>query len=121
MIKLNKILVPTDFSKGAEAAYAVAQKVADTYGGTVDFIHVVPIVKYLSESVKKLGVPLDMNKDVYPKIATESEHLLKRAMDDYLREETKGKFFVKIDRKPSETIVEHAKKGVRPDRDGCPW
>jgi len=111
MIKLNKILVPTDFSKGAEAAYSVAQKVADTYGGTVDFIHVVPIVKYLAESVKKLGVPLDMNKDVYPKIATESEHLLKRAMDDYLRDETKGKFFVKIDRKPSETIVEHAKKG----------
>ena len=64
MIKLKKILVPTDFSKGAEVSYSVAQSIADTFGGVIDFIHVIPTLTYLNESIKKLGVPLDMNKDI---------------------------------------------------------
>lgn len=110
MITFNKILVPTDFSKGAENAYTVAQKIADTFGGTIDFINVIPTITYVNESIKKLGVPLDMNADVYPKIIDESEHQLQKAMKDFLKEENKGKYYVKIDRRPSDTIVEHAKK-----------
>jgi len=110
MKEIKKILVPTDFSKGSQTAYMVAQKVADTFGSQLDLIHVIPTVKYIHESIKKLGVPLDMNKDVYPQIVKEKEHAIQRDMDDYLREENKGYIFVKIDRKVSECIVEHAQK-----------
>jgi nucleotide-binding universal stress UspA family protein len=110
MIKLKKILVPTDFSKGAEVSYSVAQSIADTFGGVIDFIHVIPTLTYLNESIKKLGVPLDMNKDIYPKIIDESELKLKKAMDQYLKEINKGSHKVKIDRRPAEAIVEYASK-----------
>ncbi|MCC5907723.1 MAG: universal stress protein [Balneolaceae bacterium] len=110
MIKLKKILVPTDFSKGAEVSYSVAQSIADTFGGVIDFIHVIPTLTYLNESIKKLGVPLDMNKDIYPKIIDESELKLKKAMDQYLKDINKGSYKVKIDRRPAEAIVEYASK-----------
>jgi len=110
MIEIKKILVPTDFSKGSETAYTVAQKIASAFGGKIDFIHVIPTAKYLNESLKKIGFPIDMSKDVYPKIMEESEHLSAKAMDSYLKDANKGRYFVKIDRKPSETIVEHAQK-----------
>lgn len=110
MIRFNKILVPTDFSKGAESAYAAAQKLADTFGGKIDFFHVVPTLKYLSESAKKLGTPLDMDKDLYPKIYEESEHRLEKAMDQFLKDESKGEAKVMIERKPSDTIANYASK-----------
>lgn len=110
MIRFNKILVPTDFSKGAESAYAAAQKIADTFGGKVDLFHVVPTIKYLAESAKRLGTPIDMNKDVYPKVFEEAEHKLEKAMNEYFKDETKGDCKVMIDRKPSETISEYASK-----------
>lgn len=110
MIRFKKILVATDFSKGAESAYSAAQKLADTFGGRIDFLHVVPTIKYLAESAKRLGTPIDMNKDVYPKIFEESEHKLEKAMNDFLRDESRGEPKVIIDRKPSETIAEYASK-----------
>src|SRR5690625_2270565 len=73
MIKLNKILVPTDFSEGAGSAYPVANELIDNEKGKIDFIHVIPTLKYFNESLKRLGVPLDMNKDVYPKVIEEAE------------------------------------------------
>lgn len=110
MVEIKKILVPTDFSNGAERAYPVAQAVAETFGSTIDFIHIIPTLKYFNESIKKLGVPLDMEKDLYPKIIDDSERSIERAMDQYLRDENKGDHFVKIERKPSEAIVEFAKQ-----------
>lgn len=108
MKNIKKILVPTDFSKGSEKAYPVAQKIASVFGGSIDFLHVIPTVKYLNESIKNLGMPLDIEKDVYPKIITESEHQLEKAMKSYISENNQGEYFVKIDRKPSSTITEHA-------------
>ena len=110
MIELKKILVPTDFSKGSEVAYSVAQNIADTFGGVIDFIHIIPTIKYFNESIKRLGVPLDINKDVYPKIIDESEIRLKKAMDQYLKEKNKGKHIIKVERRPSEKIVNYADK-----------
>jgi len=108
MIRFNKILVPTDFSKGAESAYAAAQKLADTFGGKVDFLHVVPTIKYLADSARRLGTPIDINEDVYPKIYEESEHKLKKAMSQYLKKESMGEAKVLIERKPSEAIARYA-------------
>ncbi len=107
-MKFDKILVPTDFSKGSITAYTVAQKIGDTFGCKIDLLHVIPTLKYLQESIKKLGVPLDMNKDVYPQVVREKEHAIEKDMKDYFRDKNKGGKFVKIDRKPSECIVEHA-------------
>lgn len=110
MIELKKILVPTDFSKGSEVAYSVAQNIADTFGGEIDFIHIIPTLKYFNESIKRLGVPLDINKDVYPQVIDESEIRLKKAMDQYLKEKNKGKHIIKVERRPSEKIVNYADK-----------
>lgn len=108
MIEIKKILVATDFSKGSEAAYPVAQKVASAFGGMIDLIHVIPTIKYLNESLKKVGAPLDMSKDIYPKIMEESELLCSKAMNNFFHESNRGQYFVKIDRKPSSTLVQHA-------------
>jgi len=110
MIKLTKILVPTDFSKGSERAYSVAQNIADTFGGTIDFIHIIPTLKYFHESMKKLGVPLDMNKDIYPKVIEEAEANTEKAMKQFLKDKNRGKSIVKIERKPSEAIAQFAEK-----------
>lgn len=110
MIELKKILVPTDFSKGSEVAYSVAQNIADTFGGVIDFIHIIPTIKYFNESIKRLGVPLDINKDVYPQIIDESENRLKKAMNSYLKDKNKGKHIIKVERRPSEKIVNYAGK-----------
>ena len=108
MIELRKILVPTDFSKGSETAYAVAQNIADIFGGVIDFIHVVPTLTYINESIRRLGVPLDMEKDVYPQIMGESEEKLEKAMNQYLKAESRGSYDVKINRRPSFAISEYA-------------
>jgi len=110
MKKIRKILVPTDFSDGAAEAYPFAQRFSEKFGGKIDFIHVIPTAKYFSESIKKLGVPFDMEEDLFPHIIEEAEHQLENIMDDYVVDANKGEFFVKIDRRPSDTIVEHAKE-----------
>lgn len=108
MIRFNKILVPTDFSKNAEQAYASAQKIAAVFGGKIDFLHVIPTVKYLNESLKKIGVPLDMAEDVYPKVFEESEQKLEQAMSQFIKKKNRGSYKVIIERKPSETISKYA-------------
>jgi len=110
MIELKKILVPTDFSKGAEVAYPIAQNIADTFGGVIDFIHIIPTIKYFNESLKRLGVPLDMNKDVYPQIIDEAELKISKAMNQYLKERNKGKHIIKVERRPAEAITDFAVK-----------
>ena len=108
MDEFKKILVPTDFSDGSEIAYSIAQSIADSFGGRIDFLHVIPTLKYVNESIKRLGLPLDMNKDVYPKIFDESEKKLEKAMGQYLKEKNRGEFVVKINRRASDVIVEYA-------------
>lgn len=110
MIEFKKILVPTDFSDNSEIAYSIAQDIADTFGGVIDFIHVVPTLTYLNESIKRIGVPLDMDKDIYPKIIDESKARLEKAMGQYLKVENKGAHIVKINRRPSYAIAEYAAK-----------
>ncbi|MEX2574178.1 MAG: universal stress protein [Balneolaceae bacterium] len=110
MIEIKKILVATDFSTDAEVSYPVAQKIASAFGSTVDFIHVIPTSKYLNESLKKIGVPLDLSRDIYPKIIEEAENLAEHAMDSFISGANRGTYFVKIDRKPSGTIVDHAEE-----------
>lgn len=111
MKQFNRILVPTDFSKEAIPAYTHAQEIASRFGAVVDFIHVIPTIKYFAESFSKLGVPLDMDTDLYPHAQEEAQHRLGEAMGDYIHEKNRGEALVRIDRNPSEAIVECAGDG----------
>ena len=53
---------------------------------------------------------MDMDKDIYPKIIDESELKLEKAMNQYLKDENRGKHVVKIERRPSHAIAEYADK-----------
>lgn len=108
MKEIKKILVPTDFSDGAVPAYTHAQEIARRYGARVDFIHVIPTLRYFGESLSKLGAPLDMEKDLYPHAQEEAQHVMGRLMGDYIHEDNRGVAVVRIDRKPSEAISEYA-------------
>jgi nucleotide-binding universal stress UspA family protein len=111
MFSIKKILVPTDFSENASVAYSKAQKLANHYGATVDFIHIIPTMQYYHESMHVLGAPLDMEKDLYPKIQMESHGRVKELMDDYLKPENKGDSIVEIAAKPSREIARFAERG----------
>jgi nucleotide-binding universal stress UspA family protein len=110
MLKLKKILVPTDFSKGARSAYPYAEALTRRFGGKIDFIHIIPMLKYLNESISRLGLPLDMDKDVYPHIQTDAMNRLKEEMQTSISEQGRGEALVRIDRKPHDAITEFAGK-----------
>jgi len=111
MTNVKKILVPTDFSENAIPAYTHAEEIARKFGAKIDFIHVIPTLKYFSESISRLGVPFDMDENLYPTAQKEALHKMKGIMDDYIEEEYKGEAICQIDRKPSEAISEIAKEG----------
>lgn len=108
MIEIDKILVPTDFSETSVPVYTHAQELASRFGARIDMIHVVPTLKYFSESISKLGVPLDMENDLYPHVKDGAEHRIRGLMDDYLKNENKGEPVVLIERKASNAIVRYA-------------
>lgn len=110
MLNLKKILVPTDFSKGARSAYPYAEALTRRFGGKIDYIHIIPMLKYLNESISRLGLPLDMDKDVYPHIQTEATNRLNDELKTGTSEKSRGEAIVKIDRKPHDAITEYAGK-----------
>lgn len=111
MLKLNRILVPTDFSDASRNAYAFAVELSRKYGGKIDMLHVIPMFKYLNESIGRLGLPLDMDKDIYPKLLTESEKRLNKEMMDNVPEDLRGKALARVEMKASECIIRMATEG----------
>lgn len=109
-MKLRHILVPTDFSKQSEEAIRMAGEFVDLYGCTVDLIHVIPLIKYFSESIDPLGVPFSLEKQMYPHCLENSYAKLEQLADKYIKKEYRGKLFSEIERKPSEAISKHANK-----------
>lgn len=108
MLKLNRILVATDFSEASRNAYAFAVELSRRYGGKIDMVHVIPVFKYLNESVNRLGLPFDMDKDVYPHLITESEERLLKEMTDHVPEEQRGRTIARVELKASECIIREA-------------
>jgi nucleotide-binding universal stress UspA family protein len=109
MKAIKKILVPTDFSENAQLAYRHAQEIAHRVGAKVDFIHIIPTLTYFGKSLSNMEAPLDLDEEIYPTVQKEAMHQMKKAMDDYLAEESKGEAICKINRKPSTAIAEFAK------------
>ncbi|MEX0681109.1 MAG: universal stress protein [Balneolales bacterium] len=110
MRKLNRILVPTDFSDSSRKAYAYAESLLNVFGGQVDMISIVPTFKYLHESMKKVGYPFSLDHDVYPHIVEDTEEKVREELTRYLSAEHRGKEVVRIGRKIYEIILEYAHK-----------
>jgi nucleotide-binding universal stress UspA family protein len=104
MLSIKKILVPTDFSEGADFAYLWAHKLAMKFNAKVDLIHVIPAVDHLNIlfTEKKKESILRNERE-------EAEKLLESAFSSFDKV-NRGKYYVFIDRKPSEVIVSHADK-----------
>ena len=105
MDSIKKILVPTDFSSNAVSAYKHSREIADRFNAKVDFIHIVPTLRYFSASMANLGAPLDMESDLYPKVQKEATRQLEDLMDQHLTEEQLGEAICKVGRKPAERIA----------------
>ena len=108
MKKLNRILVPTDFSEESRKAYSYANSLLNVFGGKVDIINVIPTIRYLHESMKKVGYPFSLDQDVYPHIVEDTEDRIKEELDKYIHEDHRGEAVAKIGRKAYETILELA-------------
>lgn len=108
MLTLNRILVPTDFSDGAASAFAYANALAAKYGGKIDLLHVIPSFRYLHESISRMGLPIDMDKDIYPHLLQETGKRLQELMDGVIDAGHRGEAVVKVDFKASECIARQA-------------
>lgn len=111
MYTFNKILVATDLSERSVSAYTHAGEIARRYNASIDFIHIIPTLTYFNESLSKLGVPLDMEKDLYPHAQEEAEQKLKKHMNEYIAEEHRGEGVVQTGRKPASAIINRARSG----------
>ncbi len=109
-MKADRILIPTDFSPQSHAALKLAKTFIDIYGCDVSLIHIVPLSMYFGESFEHLGLPLDLNVDVYPRILENTQERLDELAKEYIPKEYLEKAKVMVDRKPSEAIARYAKE-----------
>ncbi len=110
MIRLNRILVATDFSEDSRAAYPFANALASKYGGKIDLLHVIPSFRYLNDSISRMGLPIDMDKDIFPKMLEETKSRLQDDMTHHILTDHHGDVVVKVDFKASEAIASQAEK-----------
>lgn len=110
-MKMQHILVPTDFSERSEKAIKAAGLLVDFFGCTVDLIHAVPLMKYFSESMDPLGVPFSLEKHLYPHSMDVAKNKLEDLAEKYIKKEYRGSMLTMVERKPSEAIYTQANKG----------
>lgn len=110
MLHLNRILVATDFSEDSRAAYPFANALASKYGGKIDLLHVIQSFRYLNDSISRMGLPIDMDKDIYPHLLSETQTRLRDDMTHHILTDHHGDVIVKVDFKASECIAREAEK-----------
>lgn len=109
---VNRILIPTDLSEKSNAALESVDQFIDNFDCMVDLMHVIPLSKYLGDSFDKIGVPLSMDKDVYPKLIENQRKELSAFANKHIKKkENRGEYIVTIDRKPSDSILTQIEKG----------
>lgn len=111
-MNVQRVLIPTDLSEKSNAALESADLFIDTFECTVDLMHVIPLSKYLGDSFDKIGVPLSMDKEVYPKLIENQRKELSAFANKHIKnKEKRGEYIVTIDRKPSDSILNQIGKG----------
>lgn len=109
-MKISRILVPTDFSENSKVALKTAANFVDTFGCTVDMIHVVPIMRYFHDSMEALGVPFSIEKKLYPHTIEVAHAKMEALASKFIPKEHRGRLLTVVDRKPSEAIVHQTEK-----------
>ncbi|SMO48231.1 universal stress protein [Gracilimonas mengyeensis] len=111
-MNVERVLIPTDLSDEANAALESADLFIENFDCTVDLMHVIPLSKYLGDSFDKLGIPLSIDKDVYPKLIENQRKELSAFANKHIKKkEKRGEYIVTIDRKPSDSILSQIEKG----------
>lgn len=109
-MKAKHILVPIDFSDASLEAVKMAARFVEWYGSTVDLMHVIPLMSYYDESMQHLGVPFDMEKDIYPKVLKQTNEKLHEIAEEYIPKEHRGQIINLVGRKPAQVIAEQGNK-----------
>lgn len=107
-MKVNRILVPVDFSESSFEGVKMAAKIASLYGSTVDLIHVIPVISYFNESFDLLEIPLDFEKDLYPQALKIASTKLNELAEEYIPKEHQGKLYDMVGRKVFREVTELA-------------
>ncbi|MEQ8523699.1 universal stress protein [Gracilimonas sp.] len=111
-MNVERVLIPTDLSQKSNAALKSADLFIDKFDCTVDLMHVIPLSKYLGDSFDKIGVPLSMDKEVYPKLIENQRKELSTFANEHIKKkDRRGEYIVTIDRKPSDSILNQIGKG----------
>ena len=113
MVSIKKILVPTDFSESATAAYAYAKELAAIFKSQIILIHVYEPIVFYSEA--PIGMPdlVDIEKNIH----ASSDQSLDRIIDQHFKKENEeqpavekmliqGKPFIEIIRVAKEQSVD---------------
>lgn len=109
-MKAKHILVPIDFSDASLEAVKMAAKFVKWYGSTVDLMHVIPLMSYYDESMQHLGVPFDMEKDIYPKVLKQTSDKLHDIAEEFIPKEHRGQLINLVGRKTAQVIAEQGNK-----------
>lgn len=110
-MKAKHILVPTDFSEASKEAIKMAARFIDLYDSTIDLMHVVPLMSYYEHSMEHMGVPFDMEKELYPKVLKEANEMLHEVAAELLPKEHRGQLINVVGRKVSQVIADQVNKG----------
>lgn len=111
-MNVERVLIPTDLSEKSNAALESADLFIERFNCTVDLMHVIPLAKYVGESINKLGAPLSMERDVYPKLVENQRKELSAFANKHIKDkERRGEYIVNIDRKPSDSILKQIEVG----------
>ncbi|MEX0722063.1 MAG: universal stress protein [Balneolaceae bacterium] len=110
-MKVQRVLIPTDLSEKSNAALKSINSFIEAFDCIVDVMHVIPLSRYLNDSFDRLGVPLNMEKEVYPKLIENKREELNNFFTKYItNEKNRGEVLISIDRKPSDSVLEQTKK-----------
>jgi nucleotide-binding universal stress UspA family protein len=84
MVTIKNILVPTDFSESATAAYAYAREMAAIFKSKIILIHVYEPIVFYSEA--PIGMPdlVDIEKNIY----ASSEQSLDRIIQEHFKSDS---------------------------------
>jgi nucleotide-binding universal stress UspA family protein len=108
MPQIKKILVPTDFSENASAAYKFARNTAESYGAKVDFIHIIPQLHYFNVNLSSMDLSLQ-GDNMYPNLKKYASKKLKEEMERHIKPENRGEAIAEIENRPSRGISDYAK------------
>jgi nucleotide-binding universal stress UspA family protein len=106
MIRLNNILVATDFSAASEAALNYGRDLARTFGATLHVVHVTDdvMIRFAGEGTMTF----------LPNLQTEVENSARNRIDalvtDEDRSQLRAKSVIRTSLSPAEPIVEYAKE-----------